>query len=112
MDQPNCSLNIVPVSSLPIHDLVPDILTLEKFLTVPAVWSPKMSEDNWEKEVDGMLNRALLTRQFASGAISYEDFLDGLADTGVYVYDVVDWWDKGCSFSQDFIHTGVFENGL
>lgn len=108
MDQPNSNLNIAPVSSLPTHNLIPDILTLENFLTIPAVWSPKMGEDNWDKEVDGMLVRTLLTRQFVTGQISYEDFLDGLSDTGVFVYDVVDWWDKGCSFSKDFIHTGVF----
>lgn len=101
-------MHLVFSEQTPDFVFTPDIFHLERFLSVPAIYSPNMSEDNWEKELDAMLARTLLTRALVTNQISFEDYLDGLADTGTMVYDVVDYWNEGISLSRHFQHTGLW----
>lgn len=82
--------------------LTPEQTLTEEFLNIPAIYCPDMSEENWQRELEGAAHRALITRQFVTGQISPEDFIDGLADSGIHVYDALDTWENALSFSSKF----------
>lgn len=82
--------------------LTPDQGLTEQFLSIPAVYSPNMSDEQWETALENCFKRALITRQFVGGDIAPEDFLDGLSDTGIEPYQAEEAWGNALSFSGKF----------
>jgi hypothetical protein len=109
MEEPICKSNTPQASLLLIPDTDPDafsrevphpenVIETESFLSLPAIWYPGMSDEDWADELSCMVNRSIITRGFVLGNLSYEEYLDGLSDTGIDVYPTLDAWDDGKTF--------------
>lgn len=72
-------------------------LDLDDFLAIPALWTPGMSEEQWQQELDRMLLRSQATQQFVDGTLSPDDFADVLAETGCNPHEVAELWEDGVS---------------
>lgn len=92
----------VQIQVSPLVFLTPNQALTEKYLTIPAIQAPNMSDEDYELQMDWLCKRTLYTRMFVAGLIDPDDFLDALSDTGIFVYDVIDLWEKGISLSQGF----------
>lgn len=71
---------------------------LDEFLATPAIWLPGMGEEEWNCEVEGMIQRTLLTRSFVEGEISPDDYLDGLHNQRIDVVRATKDWENGTSY--------------
>ena len=74
-------------------------LDVEQFLSTPAIWTPGQSDEQWQGEIDRMIERTFLTRAFVDGEISPADFEEGLFENGVDPYWAAEIWEEGISFS-------------
>lgn len=53
---------------------------LEALLATPALWYPGQSQQDWEDEVDAMVERSYITDQFMKGNVETDSFLDYIAE--------------------------------
>lgn len=72
-----------------------DIGTL---IATPAIWTPDMSDDQWEEQLDLMLNRAIAAHEFITGRINGDDFADALHDYGFDPAQCFEHWDNGLTY--------------
>jgi hypothetical protein len=72
-------------------------LDLERYFWLPANTGPDVSDEEWQSEMDRMFAASLLVRQFVTGAISPDDFADGLASVGHDPNELFDMWEEGVS---------------
>jgi hypothetical protein len=86
----------------PLLFLTPQQHLTEKFLCIPSISSENMPEGLREQQLSWMVQRTIYTRQFLQGTIDPDDFLEALHETGVDVYEVLDYWENGYSFSETF----------
>jgi hypothetical protein len=70
---------------------------LDKFLSTPAIYVPNMSDEEWQTELDQMLNRSILTHRFVDGLIAPGDYMDALDQFGVNPLQIADDWEEGRS---------------
>ncbi|NEQ20657.1 MAG: hypothetical protein F6K28_15740 [Microcoleus sp. SIO2G3] len=71
---------------------------LDEFLATPAIWLPGMDEGDWQDELDRMLQRSRLTHQFVDGALSPDDYMEGLYELGIDPLLAADNWEEGFSY--------------
>jgi hypothetical protein len=92
----------IKIEVSPLLFLTPEQHLTEKYLCIPAISSEDMPEELREQQLSWMVQRTIYTRQFLQGSIDPDDFLEALHETGVDVYEVVDFWENGYSFSETF----------
>lgn len=69
--------------------------SLELYLAIPAFYSPEMSDEDWQSEINRMFQSSQLTRLFVDGRISPADYECGLAELGINPYQVEECWSEG-----------------
>lgn len=72
-------------------------VNLDRFLVLPAVYSPEMTAEDWQAEIKRMFSASLLTRSFVDGQISPDDYDDGLADLDYDPHYLGELWEEGIS---------------
>lgn len=60
----------------------------QAFLATPAIWLPGQSQEEWEAEVDAMLERSYITDQFMKGHVYVDSFLDYIAENLVDPFEI------------------------
>ena len=69
-------------------------------LSTPAIWYPGQSELDFEEEVDRMMLRAHVTRDFLQGTIAPDELLDFLDDEGFDIFELAEDWGLGDGVSS------------
>ncbi|PHM11634.1 hypothetical protein [Nostoc sp. 'Peltigera malacea cyanobiont' DB3992] len=64
-------------------------------ISTPAIWYPGQSEIEFDEELNLMLERSAMTRDFLNGEIPPDCLLDFINDQGFNVFDVAEDWDLG-----------------
>ena len=67
---------------------------MEVNFETPFIWTPGISLDEVEFEIDQMIDRAYARDAWLDGQISTSDFLDLLHDQDIDVFDLVDCWEN------------------
>lgn len=62
-------------------------------LSTPAIWYPGQSDLDFEEEVNQMMSRAYMTRDFLQGTISPDQLLDFLDDEGFDIFELAEDWE-------------------
>lgn len=73
-------------------------MELNEALATPILWTPNRSQEEWEMEVQKMVERSRSTNDMLSGKISFEDFLDVLNDSYIDVDACLQDWERGISY--------------
>jgi hypothetical protein len=66
----------------------PDVI-----LATPALWYPGQNQTEWQEELDAMVERAYVTRDFLSGKLPVDTFLDYVAEVYADPLDVAESWE-------------------
>lgn len=64
----------------------------QALIATPALWYPGQSQEEWEDEVNAMLERSYITDQFMKGNVYVDSFLDYIAENFA---DPMDIWLPG-----------------
>lgn len=64
----------------------------QALIATPALWYPGQSQEEWEDEVNAMLERSYITDQFMKGNVETDSFLDYIAENFA---DPMDIWLPG-----------------
>lgn len=70
---------------------------LDSFFSTPAIYAPDMSDEDWALELERMVRRTLLTRDFVDGRIPPSVFEEGLFELGIDPYLCAERWEEGRS---------------
>ncbi|MBD0268566.1 MAG: hypothetical protein ICV77_09760 [Cyanobacteria bacterium Co-bin8] len=72
---------------------------MDALFRTPAIYSPDMSQADWEGELNNMLIRAQATGDFLAGRISPADFEDILSSAGISdPFELAARWEEGKSW--------------
>lgn len=63
-------------------------------LATPALWFPGQSEEEWQAEVEAMLDRSLVTSEFLKGNVAVDVFLDCIAEEYGDPLEVAELWEE------------------
>lgn len=74
---------------------MPDLSALDSFFSTPAIYTPNMSEEDWALELERMVLRTFLTRDFVDGKIPPSVFEEGLFELGLNPYICAENWEEG-----------------
>lgn len=76
-----------------------EALRLDDLFGVPALYSPNLSQEEWDLELNGMIARSIASRAFIDGRLSPDDFACALAESGIDdPYQLEEQWQNGFSF--------------
>ncbi|MDZ7966872.1 MAG: hypothetical protein RM368_18150 [Nostoc sp. DedSLP03] len=64
-------------------------------ISVPVIWYPGQSGEEFAEELNLMMARSAMTRDFLNGEIPPDHLLDFINDQGFDVFDVAQDWDLG-----------------
>ncbi|MBN3889906.1 MAG: hypothetical protein HWQ43_12240 [Nostoc sp. JL31] len=64
-------------------------------ISTPAIWYPGQSDVEFSEELNLMMERAAITRDFLNGDIPPDHLLDFINDQGFDVFEVSEDWDLG-----------------
>ncbi|MBN3943497.1 hypothetical protein [Nostoc sp. NMS9] len=64
-------------------------------ISTPAIWYPGQSELEFSEELNLMMERAAITRNFLNGEIPPDHLLDFINDQGFDVFKVALDWELG-----------------
>ncbi|AFY31606.1 hypothetical protein [Calothrix sp. PCC 7507] len=62
-------------------------------LSTPAIWYPGQSDLDFEEEINLMMSRAYMTRDFLQGKIAPDTFLDFLDEQEFDVFELAEDWE-------------------
>jgi hypothetical protein len=61
-------------------------------ISTPAIWYPGQDEIEFSEELNLMMERAAITRDFLNGDIAPDQLLDFINDQGFDVFDMAQDW--------------------
>jgi hypothetical protein len=64
-------------------------------ISVPVIWYPVQTKDEFEEELDLMMARSATVSDFLNGKIPPDHLLDFINDQGFDVLEVAEDWDLG-----------------
>jgi hypothetical protein len=73
-------------------------MELSKLLATPIIWTPNMESEQWDFEVQKMVERSQATNDMLAGVISFDDFCEVLNDSYIDVDACLDDWEQGISY--------------
>ena len=74
---------------------------LELGLATPAIWIPDMNQQEWDYQVDCMIERSLAARALIDGQITPDEFEQAIDQYGVDVIQMRKDWDRGVHYFRD-----------
>lgn len=63
-------------------------------LATPALWYPGQSEEDWQAEIEAMVDRAYVTAAFMRGEVETDSFLDYLAQEYADPMEISQSWEE------------------
>ena len=63
-------------------------------LATPALWYPGQSEEDWQAEIEAMVDRAYVTAAFMRGEVEPDSFLDYLAQEYADPMEISQSWEE------------------
>lgn len=61
-------------------------------ISVPVIWYPGQSDIEFDEEIDLMMERSAMTRDFLNGDIPPDQLLDLINDQGFDIFEVAEDW--------------------
>lgn len=85
------------MSNLNVHQLAQtaNLTELDRYLATPAIWTPGMSEEDWQEESRRMFNRSIAAHAFVSGQLGADEFEDALFYNGYDPDTCFELWEEG-----------------
>lgn len=68
---------------------------MEVDISTPVIWYPGQSDIEFDEEINLMLERSAMTRDFLNGDIPPDQLLDFINDQGFDVFEVAEYWNLG-----------------
>lgn len=67
----------------------------QQLLATPALFLPGMEQEEWEYEVNRMVDRSFATRDFLDGKLTPDEYEQALDQYGVDPRQAADDWESG-----------------